>query len=86
MQQSIFNHQPKNSGTCLSDTVIIYSWSFKQLSIVINQKSLVPWCSGTVFYLGVSHDWEFSSTEIFEINMCLVYALDTVSVLIISLG
>ena len=50
----------------------------------MNQQNLVPWRSDTVIvFLGISNDWAFSWTEIFETNMCLLYGLDTGSVLIV---
>ena len=57
-QSTVHCHHPKNMGTFCSDNTIVYSRSLKQLSIIITQKNMVPWCSGTVIvFLEVLNDW-----------------------------
>ena len=74
-------------------TKILFSWWRKFLTWSMSyvlmltlqwiryQQNLGTWFSDAVIvFLGVSNYWALSSTEIFKINMCFVYGLDTGSV------
>ena len=44
-------------GTWCSNTVMVYYGSLKQLSIIIRQKNLVPWCIDNVIFLNGIFKW-----------------------------
>ena len=76
-----FSESDPNKICSIDAVIMIFLYgNFKWLGIVITQQNLYTWCSDTmIVFLGVSKIWASSSTEIFKINIFIVYIIYTVS-------